>query len=70
MSMLSLQADGLREAANRMEEIGISVGHGNTASAFIMHDAVERMREAADTIEKLEPHSYQLEPWLNQEVDA
>ena len=53
MSMLSLQVDGLRKAANRMEEIGISVGHDNTASAFITHDAVERMREAAYTIESL-----------------
>lgn len=53
MSMLSAQCDGLREAANRLDEIGISMGHGTTASAFIAHDASERMRSAADTIERL-----------------
>ena len=65
MSMLRVQVDGLREAANRMEEIGISVGHSSTASAFITHDAVERMREAADTIEGLQGRLQELQSEVN-----
>ena len=38
MSMLSMQIEGLREAANCLDEIGISTGHDTTASAFIAHD--------------------------------
>ena len=54
MSMLGEQIKELREAANCLDEIGISMGHDTTASAFIAHDVSERMRSAADTIESLQ----------------
>lgn len=66
MSMLSMQIEGLREAANCLDEIGISIGHDTTASAFIAHDVSERMRSAAYTIESLGQKIEDLEGMLGE----
>ena len=74
MSMLSAQADELREAASRLDEIGISMGHDTTASAFIAHDVSERMRSAADTITSLRNRLQELQSevnhWRTEQVHA
>ena len=57
MSMLSSQADELREMADELRHI-----HVDDSSVGLLFAALGAMREAADTIEKLGPHSDQLEP--------
>ena len=54
MSMLSTQVDNLRLTADYVSE------HGATSGDLAIIEI--RLREAADTIEKLEHHSNQLEP--------
>jgi hypothetical protein len=69
--MLTAKCDGLQEAANILDEIGISVGHDTTASAFIAHDISDRMRDAADTIESLRDSLNKVaDKWAEAQIKA
>ena len=62
MSMLGMQADELRGYALSVRNVALrttSLCHEARRDLF---DSAVRMEQAADTIEKLEPHSNQLEP--------
>ena len=60
---MSKQTEELWKKADELDEHGAFIGHGgNIIRDSLIHDSAVLMREAADTIEKLELHSNQLEP--------
>ena len=62
MSMLSAQADELRELAVQLQEHGTFVGFGGTTNTDpLMHGAAMAMREAADTILSLRDKAQELQ---------
>lgn len=57
MNRFGLQIKELREKADELRNV-----HVDDENVGLLFAAIGAMREAADTIEKLEPHSNQLEP--------
>lgn len=57
MSMLDGQIKELREKADELRNVRV-----DDENVGLLFSVIGAMREAADTIEKLEPHSNQLEP--------
>ena len=61
MSMLTAQAEGLRETADEVERIKHNNADWLWRDAITLDDAVKEMRDAADTIENLRDRL--TEPW-------